>query len=107
MNITSIVQNQKKYFASGATRSYAFRKSALEHLKQALLDNEDLICDAMMTDLGKSRMEVYMTETGMVLEEISYHLKHLRKWMKNKRVVTPLAQFHSKSFVSPSHTASH
>ncbi|MEX1307807.1 MAG: aldehyde dehydrogenase [Eubacteriales bacterium] len=100
MSISSIVEKQRQFFATGATRSYAYRKSALLRLKTALIQNEDLLCDAMMTDLGKAPMEVYMTETGMVLEEISYHLKHLKRWMKDKTVSTPLAQFHSKSFIS-------
>ena len=101
MSITSIVEKQRAFFVSGATRSYDFRRSALLRLKAALIENETLLCDAMMQDLGKSPMEVYMSETGMVLEEISYHLKHLKKWMKDKAVPTPLAQFHSKSFISP------
>lgn len=42
-----------------------------------------------------------MTETGMVLDEIRYHLKHLDSWLKQKTVRTPLAQFHAKSFVVP------
>ena len=37
----------------------------------------------------------------MVLDELRYQLKHLRGWMRDKRVRTPLAQFHSVSFVSP------
>ena len=34
-----------------------------------------------------------MCENGLVLEEIRFHLKHLRRWMKERRVPTPLAQF--------------
>jgi len=70
-------------------------------LRASILKHESLIMDAMQKDLGKSGMETYMTETGMVLEEITYTLKHLKHWMKDKVVPTPLAQFHSKSFVSP------
>ena len=42
-----------------------------------------------------------MCETGMVLEEVRFHLKHLKGWMRERTVPTPLAQFPSKSFVSP------
>lgn len=42
-----------------------------------------------------------MCETGMVLEEVRFHLKHLKGWMRERAVPTPLAQFHAKSFVSP------
>ena len=44
-------------------------------------------------------MESYMSEIGMVLSELTYAIHHLKKWMKRKRVKTPLAQFHSKSFI--------
>jgi aldehyde dehydrogenase (NAD+) len=37
----------------------------------------------------------------MVLGELSYMISHLRGYMGNQRVRTPLAQFHSKSFRSP------
>lgn len=42
-----------------------------------------------------------MCETGIVLEEVRFHLKHLRSWIRERTVPTPLAQFHAKSFVSP------
>ena len=42
-----------------------------------------------------------MTEIGMVLEELNFHIKHIRRWTRPKRVPTPLAQFHGKSFILP------
>ena len=43
-----------------------------------------------------------MCETGLVLSEISYMLKHIRSLSREKRVHTPLAQFHSRSYTKPS-----
>ena len=43
-----------------------------------------------------------MCETGLVLDEISYMLKHIRRFAREKRVRTPLAQFHSRSSKKPS-----
>lgn len=43
-----------------------------------------------------------MCETGLVLEEISYMLKHVQRFAGEKRVRTPLAQFHSRSYQKPS-----
>ena len=42
-----------------------------------------------------------MCETGMVLEEIRCHLRHLCGWMRERTVPTPIAQFPARSFVSP------
>ena len=101
MTISEIIARQRAYFDSGATRPLGFRLDALEKLRCALQKNEALLFDALKQDLNKAPMESYMCETGLVLEEIRYHLKHLSGWMKPKRVPTPLAQFHAKSFRSP------
>ena len=101
MNFNSLITRQHEYFESGATRPLSFRMEALRKLQKALQDNEDLIAKAMKSDLNKSPFESYMTETGMVLDEIRFHLKHLPRWIKTKPVGTPLAQFHAKSFVVP------
>ena len=100
MQIKSLVAGQREYFQSGATRPVAFRMEALRKLRKAILDNEALLNEAMKSDLNKSNFEAYMTETGMVLEEIRFHLKHLPGWAKTKTVKTPIAQFHGKSFVA-------
>ena len=101
MNIETIVANQREYFFSGATRPIAFRLDALKKLQRALREGEKKLFDALKTDLNKSDMESYMTEVGMVLDEIGFHIKHLRRWASHKTVRTPMAQFHSKSFVIP------
>ena len=101
MDIQELVCAQRDYFLSGATRPYAFRMEQLKKLQRALQTNEALLESAMYSDFRKAPMEVYMCETGMVLEEVRFHLKHLRSWMRERTVPTPLAQFHAKSFVSP------
>ena len=101
MDIQELVRAQRTYFDTGATRPYAFRLAQLKKLQQALWDNEQLLERAMMQDFRKAPMEVYMCETGMVLEELRFHLKHLKGWMRERAVPTPLAQFPAKSFVSP------
>ncbi|MBE6992579.1 MAG: aldehyde dehydrogenase [Ruminococcaceae bacterium] len=101
MNITNLINTQREYFLSGATRTLSFRLEALKKLKAAVQRHESDITEALGKDLGKHSMESYMCETGLVLEELSYHIKHLRKWIKDKRVKTPLAQFHGTSRICP------
>ena len=60
-----------------------------------------MIFDALRADLNKAPMESYMCENGIVLEEIRFHQRHLRRWMRNRRVRTPMAQFHARSFIAP------
>lgn len=78
------------------------RLSALQNLKSALEHHEEEIYKALQSDLGKSEGESYMCELGLVYSEISYMLRHVKKFAKEKRVATPLAQAVSRSFVKPS-----
>ena len=100
--IESIIETQRKYFDDGKTLDVRTRLSYLKALKKAIVANESKIAAALKTDLGKSPSESYMTEIGMVLEDLSCHIKHLKKWAKPKRRRSPLAQFPSKSYILPS-----
>ncbi len=99
--INAIVEKQRSYYASGATLPVERRIKALKKLRQALLDNEQVIADALKKDLGKAAEESYMCETGLVISEISYLLRHIRRFSREKTVVTPLAQFASRSYQKP------
>ena len=92
---------QKAYFHSGKTLPVAARKEALCRLRKAIDDNEEAICEALYQDLGKSRSESYMCEVGLARSEISYMIKHVGRYAKEKRVPTPLANFPSASIVKP------
>lgn len=87
-----LLSAQKKYYTSGATRSVAFRKEMLKRLKKAIEDNDELIASALMADLNKHPFETYMCETGLVLEEIEYHIGHLSSWNSVRRVKPSIAQ---------------
>lgn len=99
--IAQLVDDQRKFFTSGQTLPLKVRTEALKKLKRALEENEERIAGALRADLGKSGFESYMCETGMVISEISYMLRHLRSYAKEKRVPTPLAQFPSRSYRKP------
>ena len=100
--IKTIVTRQRKYFQTGSTLPVNTRLNALRRLYAAISGSEKEIHEALKKDLGKSGFESYMCETGLVLEEISYMLKHTARFAREKRVRTPLAQFHSRSFQKPS-----
>ena len=99
--IKEIIQKQRSYFHTGATLPVEKRLEALKKLKVCIQKYEPLINEALKRDLGKSNFESYMCETGLVLSEISYMLKHIRRFSREKRVHTPLSQFHSRSFTKP------
>ena len=100
--IALIVEKQRSYFQTGATLPVEFRINALKKLQQLILSHEAEIAEALNQDLGKSAVEGYMCETGMVLSEIHYMLHHVRAFAKEKTVRTPLVQFASRSYQKPS-----
>lgn len=102
IEIRQIVENQRTYFYTGATLPLSHRIEALKKIQSYILTHEAEIGKAIRKDLGKSDFESYMCETGLVLSEITYMLKHIRSFAKEKNVLTPLAQFHSRSFKKPS-----
>lgn len=96
--IDDILNKQRSFFQSGRTLPVSFRKEQLRTLKRAVIKYEPELEAALKKDLGKSASESYMCEIGMVISEITYMLRHIRKFAAKQRVHTPLAQFAAKSY---------
>ena len=92
MDITRICAMQRAYFEKGETKNVGFRIAQLKKLQVAIRAQEKLLLDALQADLGKSGFEGYMSEVGMVLEELAYMLRHVRRFARARAVPTPLAQ---------------
>lgn len=99
--IEEIILNQREYFKSGNALDVNKRLSYLKKLKFAVKGYENEMNNALKSDLGKSASEAYMCKTGMVLDELSHHIKHLKKWVKCKKKSSPLAQFPSSNYTLP------
>lgn len=102
MNIDEILESQRKFFRSGATLPVSFRVEMLKKLYDAVKKYETEICQALTADLGKSDFEGFMCEVGLTLTEISYMIRHTRRFAGEHTVHTPLAQFASRSYRKPS-----
>jgi len=89
----------RRYFDSGTTRSYAFRKKQLMRLRDAIRKYEKPLHEALYNDLKKSPEECWVTETGLAIAEISNAIRNLRQWMETESVSNTLVNFPSKSFV--------
>lgn len=100
--IQEIIKKQNHFFATGTTLPVSRRIAALKQLKAAIIKYEEKINTAIKEDLGKSTFESYMCEVGLILSELTYMIKHTKRYAKEKTVITPLAQFASRSFVKPS-----
>ena len=97
--IHALVEKQRTFFNSGATLPVETRLSYLQRIKNYLLQNEVKINQALYSDLGKSGYEAYLTEVGVVISEVSFMLKHLRSFAKDRTVPTPFGQQIARSYV--------
>ena len=92
-SIGQLVEDQRALFATGATLDIETRISALKALREIIKSRETQINDALYADLGKSESESYMCEVGLVLGEISYMLKNIRRLTRRRTVRTLCTAF--------------
>lgn len=88
MNYADILQQQKIFFNSHATKDLDFRKAQLQKLKKVVKSNEKLLYDAIYQDFGKSEFETFGTEISFIYKDIDYYLKNLKSFAKPKSVLT-------------------
>ena len=101
-NIDEILGKQRAFFRSGATLPVSFRIAMLKNLCAAVKAYEPEIGAALKSDLGKSAFEGFMCETGLVLSEISYMIRNVRRFSADHIVPTPITNFASVSYKKPS-----
>lgn len=65
------------------------RAERLKRLEDHLRENEAEYATALTADLGKSATEAWLTEIGFVIGQSRYARRHLREWMRPRRVSLP------------------
>ena len=96
-----LIQRQRAFFRSGATRPLEFRRAQLQKLRDALEASEAALLGALHADLHKPAAEAYLGEVGFVLSEIRHTLRHLPAWMKPQRRRIPLLAWPGQGFIHP------
>ena len=101
MDIPKIVNQQKSFFNSNITKDVNLRIETLKKLKLILKENEEKLYTSIYVDFKKSKFETYLTEVSLIYNELNDAIKNLKKWSKQKRVRTNLANFPAKSYIIP------
>jgi aldehyde dehydrogenase (NAD+) len=91
----------RRFFNSGATFALSFRKQQLKKFIAGVCKYEQSLYAALQSDLGKNAEESRITETGLVLTEARYALRHLSRWIEPERKKTNLLNLPSSSYVIP------
>ena len=77
-------------FASGKTKSYAWRYAQLGALKVFLKDQENALKEALNSDLGRHPFEAIGLDLLGCMVELDYIMKNLKDWMKPTYTEVPL-----------------
>jgi len=103
MEIESILLKQRDFFTTQQTKNLAFRKMYLEKLKNLIIANQDMLCEAIHNDFGKSKFDTFTTELSFILNDINYYIKNLKSLSKPKKVSTNLVNQlgNSKVYADP------
>ena len=100
-DISTLLQNQRAFFATGCTKDVPFRIENLRRLERWIRGHDADIFAALKKDLNKPPFETYATETGVVLDELKFTFRHIRRWSRPKRVVSNLKNFPSSGRIYP------
>ncbi|KAK7282716.1 hypothetical protein RIF29_11705 [Crotalaria pallida] len=128
---SSLVKDLRESFGSGRTQSYEWRVSQVKAVLNLVVDNEQLIMDALRSDLARPPLETVayedsvvkggglmippfniawqdlkqpwyvLLQLGMVKNSCEVTLKELKQWMKPEKVKTPIATFPSSAEIVP------
>ena len=97
--IKETLKKQRDFFTTGETQNVDFRIQQLTKLKTAIKQREADIIKALYVDLRKPELEGYIELA--VLQDITYALKHIKSWIKPKKVKIPLTQFPASAYIKP------
>ncbi|WP_084817288.1 aldehyde dehydrogenase family protein [Gordonia sp. HS-NH1] len=89
----------RETFASGRTRDIEWRLGQLAAIERLLAEREREIAKALAEDLGRSASEAWLGDIASTAGEAAYARKHLKKWMKRRRVPLPLNQLPGRGWV--------
>jgi aldehyde dehydrogenase (NAD+) len=97
--IDRVYEAQQRNRATVGATTAAQRIEKLRRLERALHQRRDEIRTAMWEDYRKPPAEVDLSEIYPVVAEARHAIRHLKSWMKPRRVSTPLALFGSRSSI--------
>jgi aldehyde dehydrogenase (NAD+) len=97
--VSEIIRQQREFFATGKTKDIDFRIEQLKLLKSAISSNQSQIVDAVKADLNRPEFEAYFEIAS--ISEVTYAIKHLKSWVKSRKIPISLEQFPASARVFP------
>jgi aldehyde dehydrogenase (NAD+) len=101
ITIQEVFEKQKHFYKTHITKDISFRKKQLKKLYLVLKTHENEILQALNKDFQKSYFEGYATEVGLVLNEIRYHIRNLKRLASPRHAGGNLIDFWSTAKIYP------
>jgi len=87
-----VLADLRRVFATGRTRDLEWRLKQLRGIERFVGEREADIAAALAEDLGRPPAEAWLGDIASTKGEAVYARKHVKKWMRKRRVSLPLAQ---------------
>lgn len=98
----TLFDQQRAAFAQDSFSDLAARLDRLARLKALMEKHEERFVQAISADFGhRSRHETLIAESFIALSDIAHTQKHLKRWMKPRRVATALHFLPGSSRIIP------
>src|SRR6478735_8537308 len=92
------VDELRSTFERGVTKPLAWRLTQLRALRRMLTERGEDLEGALLADLAKNPTESQIAEIGFVVGEIDHTVKHLRRWLRPRRVSVPGALLPARAY---------
>ena len=100
-DFSAMLAELRATFETERTMSRQWRDEQLEALERMMVECEQEFLDALEADLGKHALEAWSTEISYIAGDAKYCRKNLKKWMKRRKVSTPMLGRPGKSWLDP------
>ena len=102
LQLTLLCAAQRQAFLREGPPDHEKRRENLNKLLKLTLANEERIAEAISQDFGhRSRFETALSEIFVVISGIKHASRNLKRWMKPRRVPTPLYFWPGKNEIVP------
>jgi len=92
-----LIESQRNYFLAGRTRPISDRKKTLRKLHKLLLENEQVLADAIYKDFRKPFQVTLENELSLPYGEINVAIRRLNRWARPRPQLSNLSNFPARS----------
>ena len=99
LDTKALLGDLRRVFATGRTRELSWRLEQLRGIERLCDERDPEIAAALAEDLGRPPVDAWLADIASTKAEATYARKHLKRWMRRRRVSLPLNQLPGRGWV--------